>query len=283
MAATSGQQIWPMLPRANSNFQPVKDFSRITAKEKLNGILLTLWDDTSPHFETYWRGIYNFGLFSWNYKDINKDEAYALFRHRFYGPKLSGVSYAFQDSLEQSMIFWETALIDNGSRGNYPQQIDAIDLPDDAATGEWSKKNAKKLTDARKEIVRYNSVKQKIAASLLAANRNKYSLEIFNALNELQIYPSKLLLKLEQYDKAKSAADKKKAAQEVRKFAAGFAGLRNSYEDISTRTRVLQNPPDYLADQNHHHHLANGTNNSDWMYVYELALNEIIEKKFGDL
>ena len=69
----------------------------------------------------------------------------------------------------------------------------------------------------------------------------------------------------------------------MRKFAAGFAGLRNSYEDISTRTRVLQNPPDYLADQNHHHHLANGTNNSDWMYVYELALNEIIEKKFGDL
>jgi hypothetical protein len=31
MAATSGQQIWPMLPRANSNFEPIKDFSRITA------------------------------------------------------------------------------------------------------------------------------------------------------------------------------------------------------------------------------------------------------------
>jgi hexosaminidase len=283
MAATSGQQIWPMLPRANSNFQPVKDFARITAKDHLDGILLTLWDDTSPHFETYWRGIYNFALFSWNYKDINKDEAYAMFRHRFYGPKLDNSSYAFQDALEQSMSFWETALINKGTRENYPQEIDALDLPDANKPNSWSVKNEKKLAEARKEIVRYNSIKQKIAASMQAAKRNKYSLEIFNALNELQIYPSKLLLKLEKYDKVKSSSEKKQAARDVRTFAASFADIRKSYENISTRTRVLQNPPDYLADQNHHHHLANGKNNSDWMYVYELALNKNIEKKFADL
>jgi hypothetical protein len=283
MAATSGQQIWPMLPRANSNFQPIKDFSRITAKEKLDGILLTLWDDTSPHFETYWRGIYNFALFSWNYKDVNKDDAYTIFRHRFYGPKLDAPSYAFQDLLEQSMTFWETALINKGSRENYPQAIDELDLPDAKDAGTWSQKNVKKLAEARKEITRYNEVKQKIAASIKAASRNKYSLEIFNALNELQIYPSKLLLKLEQYDKAKSPSAKKQAAQDVKDFAESFGDIRKSYEDVATRTRVLQNPPDYLADQNHHHHLANGTNNSDWMYVYELALNKTIEKKFRDL
>jgi hypothetical protein len=283
MAATSGQQIWPMLPRANSNFQPVKDFSRITAKEKLDGILLTLWDDTSPHFETYWRGIYNFALFSWNYQDVNKDEAYAMFRHRFYGPQLTSSSYAFQDALEESMSFWETALINKGSRENYPRQIDVLDLPDANETNQWAKKNEKKLSEARQEVARYNVVKQKIAASMQAAKRNKYSLEIFNALNELQIYPSKLLLKLEKYDKAKSPSEKKQAAHEVKAYAESFADIRKSYENISTRTRVLHNPSDYLADQNHHHHLANGTNNSDWMYVYELALNKTIEKKFADL
>jgi hexosaminidase len=283
MAATSGQQIWPMLPRANSNFQPVKDFSRITAKEKLDGILLTLWDDTSPHFETYWRGIYNFALFSWNYRDINRDEAYAMFRHRFYSPILSGPSYAFQDSLEQSLTFWETALIKKGSRENYPLEINVLDLPDANESGKWSRNNQKKLDEARREIARYHEVKQKIDASMQAAKRNKYSLEIFNVLNELQIYPSKLLLKLEKYDKAKSPAEKKQAAHEVKTFAENFAGIRKSYENISTRTRVLHNPPDYLADQNHHHHLANGTNNSDWMYVFELALNKSIEKKFADL
>lgn len=283
MAATSGQQIWPMMPRANSNFQPIKDFARITAKDKLDGILLTLWDDASPHFETYWRGIYNFALFSWNYKDINKDEAYAIFRHRFYGPKLDGSSYAFQDDLEQSFNFWETALINKGARETYPTSIDELTLPDANTPNQWSKKNEKKLAEARREIVRYNTIKQKIAASMQAANRNKYSLEIFNGLNELQIYPAKLLLKLEKYDKAKSPSEKKQAAQQVKAFAASFADIRKSYETVSTRTRVLQNPDDYVVDQNHHHHLANGTNNSDWMYVYELALNRIIEKQFADL
>jgi hypothetical protein len=90
-------------------------------------------------------------------------------------------------------------------------------------------------------------------------------------------------LKLEKYDMARSASEKKRAANDVKAFAQSFAGIRKSYENISTRTRVLHNPPDYLADQNHHHHLANGTNNSDWMYVYELALNKTIEKKFRDL
>jgi hypothetical protein len=90
-------------------------------------------------------------------------------------------------------------------------------------------------------------------------------------------------LKLEKYDKAKSPSEKKQAAHEVKAYAESFADIRKSYEDISTRTRVLHNPSDYLADQNHHHHLANGTNNSDWMYVYELALNKTIEKKFADL
>ena len=282
MAATSGQQIWPMLPRASSNFQPVKDFSRITAKEKLNRILLTLWDDTSPHFETYWRGIHNFALFTWNYKDINKDQAHAMFRHRFYGPALSNPTYAFQDSLEQSMKFWETALINKGSRDNYPLEIDVLDLPNAKASGDWTKKNAKKLSAARTEVQRYNSIKKKISASINAAKRNKYALEIFDKMNELQIYPAQLLLKLEKYDKAKSSSEKKQAALEVKNFAAGFADIRNSYESITTRTRVLQNPPDYLADQNHHHHLANGTNSSDWMYVYELAFNESIQKKFAE-
>ncbi|HUQ66341.1 MAG TPA: glycoside hydrolase family 20 zincin-like fold domain-containing protein, partial [Flavitalea sp.] len=128
MAATSGQQIWPMIPRANSNFKPVKDFARITAKEKLDGILLTLWDDTSPHFETFWRGIYNFALFSWNYQNIGQEQAHAMFRHRFYGPELSNASYSFQDSLEQSMTFWETALINKGTRENYPLEIDLLNL-----------------------------------------------------------------------------------------------------------------------------------------------------------
>lgn len=281
MAATSAQQIWPMLPRANSNFQAVKDFSRITAKEKLDGILCTLWDDTSPHFETYWRGIYDFALFSWNYIDLKKDEAHATFRHRFYGPKLSSQAYAFQDTLEQSALFWEKALIDKGDRDNYPSTIDTLDLPSDNKPGAWSASNAKKLAAARKQVAVYNYVKQTINKGIENAVRNKYALEIFGELNELQVYPAKLLLKLEQYDKAKSVADKRKASHELLAYSDSFSDIRKSYEDLTTRTRMLHNPDDYLLDQNHHHHLANGTRNSDWMYVYELAAIAAIQQKFS--
>lgn len=279
MAATSGQQIWPMLPRANSNFQPVKDFCRLTAEQKMDRILLTLWDDTSPHFETLWRGIYNFALFSWNYQDIKKDDAYARFRHRFYGPKLFDARYAFQDRLEESGRFWETALIEKGDRDNYPKEFNTLILPDENKPGAWSDKNVKKIAAAKNQIKQYEVTKKKINSALQVAVRNKYALEIFQQLNELQVYPARLLLKLEQYDKAKSGG-KSNAAKEVREYVQSFDTLRKSYENLTTRTRVLHNPDDYVPDQNHHHHLANGTNNSDWMYVYELEVNKSVREKF---
>jgi hypothetical protein len=280
MAATSGQQIWPMMPRANSNFQPVKDFSRITADNKLNGILLTLWDDTSPHFETYWRGIYDFALFNWNYKDITKEEAHSMFRHRFFGPQLSDPYFEFEDTLEQAITFWDTALINNGSRENYPEKINMLDLPNPNTLGNWTKMNRERLLSAHKEIDRYNSTREKIAKALKVATRNKYALEVFKQINELQIYPAKLLVSLEKYDEAKSPADKSQAAKNVRNYADSFSDIRRKYETVMTRSRVLHNPADYLPDQNHHRHLANGTLNSDWMYVYELAFNEKIMKEF---
>lgn len=280
MGATAGQQIWPMLPRASSNFQPVKDFSRITTQEKLNGILLTLWDDTSPHFETFWRGIHNYALFTWNYKDVKKAQAHATFRHRFYGPALSGPGFAFQDTLEQAMQFWEKALINSGHRENYPKTIDTLALPDAANPGEWSKRNQYKLNKARRELVRYKITKAKISKALQLAKRNKFALEIFKQMNELQIYPSELLLRLEKYDRARTASQKNEAAKVVRSYAETFSVIREKYENVVTRSRILHNPPDYLLDQNHHAHLANGTINSDWMYVYELAINDSIRKRF---
>jgi hypothetical protein len=189
-------------------------------------------------------------------------------------------NFAFQDDLEKSASFWETALISKGDRENYPQKIDTLSLPSSNA-GEWSTANAKKLAAAKKAVTEYNATKLKITKALQVANRNKYALEIFSQLNELQVYPAKLLLKLAQYDKA-SGAEKRAAAKEVTAYVSTFDNIRANYENLTTRTRVLHNPDDYLADQNHHHHLANGTNNSDWMYVYELAMNDAIRKKFSE-
>jgi hypothetical protein len=280
MAATAGQQIWPLMPRASSNFQPIKDFSGITTQKHLDGILLTLWDDTSPHFETYWRGIHDFALFTWNFTDLNKEDAHSLFRKRFYGPALGGASFAFQDSLEAALEFWETALIDKGHRYNYPKAIDTLILPDAGNPGKWSSNHEEKLNAAKNQLARYESIKKKIKNARRLAKRNDYALEMFGQINELSVYPAQLLLSLEQYDRATNAAQKKRAAKNVRELVNHFATIRKNFENAFTKTRILHNPPGYLPDQNHHGHLANGTNNSDWMYVFELALNEKIRQTF---
>ena len=38
----------------------------------------------------------------------------------------------------------------------------------------------------------------------------------------------------------------------------------------------MGNPPGYQLDSNFHHHLANGTNTTDWMFIYEIAMNKKI-------
>lgn len=280
MAATAAQTSWPMLPRNHSNFQPIKDFCKITSEKKLEGILCTAWDDCSPHFETYWRGFYDFAFFSWHYTDASADEVHAIFRHRFYAPALNDSSFEFQDLLEKALNFWETALIEKGQRNNYPSNIDLISLPDSNKSGAWSEKYKKKLSGAEAEISRYGVIKNRIGKAMQLTHRNQYSLELMNQVNELQINSAKLLLLLHQYDKTSSAA-KMEAKQSIKKYVNSFAEIRKEYENVFSKTRILSNPAGYILDQNQHHHLANGTVNDDWMFVYELAMNKKINDWLG--
>ena len=63
--------------------------------------------------------------------------------------------------------------------------------------------------------------------------------------------------------------------EQIKKHVDDFNLLRQRYENVFTQTRILRNPDGYLLDENQHQHLANA-NSSDWMYVYELAMNEKI-------
>ncbi len=278
MAATAAQTMWPMLPRNHSNFQPIKDFCKITSEKKLEGILCTAWDDCSPHYETYWRGFYDFAFFSWNSVDLKADEVHAIFRHRFYAPALSDQSFEFQDLLEKALDFWETALIEKGQRNNYPENIDLIGLPSTDKPQAWSEKYENKIKGAQEEIVRYQLIKDRITKARQAAHRNWYSLELMNQVNELQIYPAKILLLLQKFDKVSSSSDKLAERQQIKQFVNDFGKVRRNFENVFSKTRILSNPEDYILDQNQHHHLANGTINNDWMFVYELAMNKKISE-----
>ena len=281
MAATAAQTMWPMLPRQNSNYQPIKDFCKIAAEKKLDGILCTAWDDCSPHFETLWRSIYDFAFYSWNYKDTEPKTINAIFRHRFYAPQLIDAGFEFQDLLEQALDFWETALLDKGHRNNYPEHIDLIELPDHTKKGIWTEKYTEKIRRAQEEINRYRLIKEKIGKANQLARRNQYALAVMNEINELQVYPSNLLVLLHKYDIATSPTSRQFII-EVKEQVQNFIELRKKFEDTYSMTRIINKPDNYLLDQNVHQHLANGTVNSDWMFVYELAMNEKLNEWFKE-
>ncbi len=122
---------------------------------------------------------------------------------------------------------------------------------------------------------RYNLIRSQLNKAIQLTRRNEYALLVLNQINELQAYPAKLLLLLEKYDNA-PLANRESIKNQLVKFVAGFKETRENFENVFSRTRILANPDDYVRDQNQHEHLANGTNNSDWMFVYELAMNKKI-------
>lgn len=66
MGATAGQTRWVLMPQSESNMDNIKSFAINSIKSNLVGLLLTLWDDDSPHFELYYRGIIAFAEYTWS-------------------------------------------------------------------------------------------------------------------------------------------------------------------------------------------------------------------------
>lgn len=58
--------------------------------------------------------------------------------------------------------------------------------------------------------------------------------------------------------------------------------MRKNLEAVYSKTRFMQNPEGYIADHNHHSHLAALTNNSDWMYLYEIPMIQKVQKWIED-
>jgi hypothetical protein len=272
MAATAAQCGWLMLPENTSNFQPIKDFCKLTSDKRMSGILCTVWEDSSPHFETVWRGLHDFALFSWNYEDVQVEAAHAAFRHRFYAPALEPEYFNTQDMLEKGLRFWSIALLDEGTGNGYSETFKLIDLPEKDKINAWTIKNKEKLELAKNAVTLYQSVNTRLAEAMDLSRRNRYALEVFNQINELEVYPSNLLLLLQKYDES-SLKDRQENAAQIKKFVQEFAGLRSRFESVYSETRLMGNPPGYLLDSNFAHHRANRTNNTDWMFVNELAMN----------
>ena len=291
MGATAGQTRWTLMPQNQSNIPQIKSFALSSIEKKLDGLLLTLWDDDSPHFELYKRGITAFSNYTWSGKNKNINEFKQMFRHRMYGKKFYNDKFGFIDKLEKPVGNWLNMLLkDNVRRAEIaksknPLDLFIMDLPDLRNPGNWSVKNSEKIKNAKSVLKVSKEVEMILKEMIDSSPKNIYSLNIYNQVNELVKFSSHCVLMLEKLDKFSTdnnpnLDDRNKILNDVLKLEDNFNSMRKQFEYVYSRTRILEKPNDYILDQDHHNHPANQSKNFDWQFFSEIYFLEKLKKKF---
>lgn len=271
-AAAAGDS--PFLPREESRIGYIRGFSQLVAENQLEGILATAWDDGSPHAETVWRGFVAQGEYGWNPEGRSVPEFKAAHGQREFGFLPADSSMSFLDELEKAAFFFDGALVTSGRRnpawgtGNFT----LLDLPKKDKPGEWNTKYKGKVEKARQALVSYEKIGKAIERAKGEALRNRYTLEVYEQTNHLLAFPAQLIVALSAYDQETIPHRKEDALKEVYRVCRYFNDMRKSLEEVYSQTRFMRNPDGYIGDMNHHNHLAGKSDNSDWIFLYELPM-----------
>ena len=278
MGATAGQTRWTLMPQRESNIDQIRIFAEQSIKRNYNGLLLTLWDDDSPHFELYKRGISAFAEFTWGGLQRSKAEFKKVYRHRMFGPDFTSEEYAFIDGLDKPVAVWTNLLVKEGTHRNALNQLKnpienyIIDLPEFDKKGTWTQKYSKRLADIKVQLVALKEIRRTIA-SLQAKNTSaKYNLEVYNEVINLVDYNFKLMKYLSLLDNTRSTEEETKLIKDLQNLVYEFKEVRKQFEEVYGKSRKLNKPNDYILDQDHHRHPANQSINFDWQFTAELML-----------
>jgi hypothetical protein len=286
MGATAGQTRWVLMPQEESNMDNIRSFALSSIHQGLDGLLLTLWDDDSPHFELYMRGIISFAEYTWSGERRTKSEIKSAFRYREFSSKAAADSYAFIDRLEVPVAFWNNALLkermDRRSlrKRSRPLEGGVIDLPDLERKGLWSDRYAERLEKAEQLVTVCDSVAAIIGSLKALADRNLYRLEVYEQVNHLARFAPSALIALKELDLAEGEVAEAAAMERLTELCNGFEGLRKNLEAVYSKTRILHKPEDYILDQDHHNHLANQTRSFDWLFTSELFFIEKVKEVY---
>lgn len=282
MGATAGQTRWNLMPLEESNAANIRDFAQVSIDNNADGLLLTLWDDDSPHFELYGRGIAIFAEYTWAGEKRSSEELRAAYRQRTFGSELASEDLSFINDLEPSVAFWKNALLETSDRNRLkrmenPMQDAVLVLPQANAPGEWTERNKEKLARAKQSQQEVDSVLVKLAASQKLALRNSYTLEVYEQVAKVTQFTNKALLLLAEWDLAKTAEDKEVTKEKILSLEDEWKKQLTELETVYGKTRELDKPDDYILDQDHHVHLANqAIKFSDWQfYVEDLFLQKL--------
>ena len=285
MGATAGQTRWVLMPLLESNMDNIGSLALTSIDKGLDGLLLTLWDDDSPHFELYWRGILFFSEYTWAGEKRSREELKAAYRHREFSHSAADPSYAFIDDLEGPVEIWKNQLL-RGNQRNYltkmenPFEEAVIELPDLKNKGEWSRKHKERLEKAGVILEDYKSIASRISDMKSLAVRNAFTLEVYAQVNELAVFASRALLALEALDISQNEEEEREAMKNLGKLAGEFSAMRDQFEEVYGKTRILTKPADYILDQDHHVHLANQSISFDWQFFAEMLFLEKVQQTY---
>ena len=281
MGATAGQTRWILMPQNESNIESIKSFSLTSVSKKLDGLLLTLWDDDSPHFELYKRGIYAFAEYTWSGNDSSIEDFKLKFRHRFFSPTLKNQNFEFIDDLEIPVRDWANLFVKEKKHRNQitksdsPLESHIIDLPDINNPGEWNLKFNKKIFIAKKHILDLKKILEKINAQKIKTIRGNYALQVYEQVAKLALFSYKTFIDISNFDNGKNDVEN------LLNNRKEFLSLRHDFEEVYSKTRNIIKPEKYILDQDHHNHTANQTLNMDWQFISEIKLFEKINLTYN--
>ncbi len=278
MAATAASEgTCVMIQRNDSRLPYIKGFSEIAAERDFVGIFATTWDDTSAHMKTVERGFAAQGEFGWNPKGRTVEEFKTAHARREFG--LGRKDVEFISDMEEIALFYDHALITSGHRnpGFAVDKFTLVELPEPGKTGEWSSKYAARIDSARVCTPLYENACRGLEYALTHSLRNRYTLDIYRCTNDMLYFPARVILALDRYDRAEGQ-DKVKALDELSELCGYFYSMRKDILDTYSRTRFMCNGEGYVTGNSHHRHLAARTNNSDWVFWYELPMVHELEK-----
>ena len=278
MGATAGQTRWVLMPQDYSNIESIKSFALTSVEKELDGLLLTLWDDDSPHFELYKRGIYAFANYTWDGKELSSKKFKEKFNHRFFSPYLKN-NNNFIDELDDPVRDWANLFVvekkhrNQISKNKNSIETHLIKLPNNNK-GEWAKINSKKIEKAKNHSLNLEIILEKIRELKTKTIRNNYALDVYEQVAKLAKFSYDALLTLESFDKEENSI------KEVLKLNQKFSDLRLEFEEVYSKTRNINKVNSYFLDQDHHNHTANQSLNMDWQFIAELKLFEKIKLNY---
>jgi hexosaminidase len=285
MGATAGQTRWNLMPQDQSNTKNIRDFALISIRNKADGLLLTLWDDDSPHFELYQRGISIFAEYTWAGEKRSSEELHQAYRHRAFGPALASADHEFINTLEGPVADWKNMLLDNRRDRNRLRKLEnpidqaLIPFPNLDSAGAWSQKYQDKIAKADASRLQVDEVLKQIQSAKKSALRNTYQLEIYEQVAQVVQFSNRAILTLAELDEP-SGEKRAQAQAKLTEMEAEWASIQSKVEEVYGKTRQLHKPADYILDQDHHVHLANqALKFSDWQFYVEGLFLEKVKRE----